>query len=277
MHPDPAPAVTATGLRVVRGTTPILHGLNFSLEPGSITGLLGPSGCGKTTLMRALVGVQRYEGYLQVLGHAPGEPATRGHIGYVTQAPSVYADLTVGANLAYFAALADATPRTARTTGKAHGRSARDAHSDLLARVGLQDYVHTKVGALSGGQRSRASLACALIGEPELLVLDEPTVGLDPLTRRDLWELFYELADDTGATLIVSSHVLDEAAHCDNLLFLREGRLLWDGAPQELLHHTGREDYESAFIAIVESDTSTGTSTGAGTESSAHNPEGDHV
>jgi ABC-2 type transport system ATP-binding protein len=230
-------AVEIERLDVSRGGRPVLHGLTARLEAGRVTGLLGPSGCGKTTLIRSIVGVQRVAGgTVTVLGQPAGTPALRRRVAYVTQAPSVYADLTVQENLRYFAAVLGTPPERI-------GRA--------LAAVDLTDAGHQLTGTLSGGQRSRVSLAAALLGEPELLVLDEPTVGLDPVLRRDLWTLFHRLADD-GATLLVSSHVMDEAARCDRLLLMREGRLVADTTPEELRVRTGEQEMETAFLRLVE-------------------------
>jgi ABC-2 type transport system ATP-binding protein len=204
-------AVTASGLSVRRGGRVVLSGLSFDVRPGSVYGLLGPSGCGKTTLMRAVVGVQQYEGRLDVLGFPAGSPALRGRIGYVSQSPSVYGDITVAENLRYFTAVAGA----------------------------------------GSGRAAQVSLAVALLGEPELLILDEPTVGLDPLLRRELWEVFAGLAA-AGTTLLVSSHVMDEAERCDVLMLLREGEILVAGdSPAELLVRTGALSVEDAFVALV--------------------------
>ena len=215
----------------------VLEDVTCAVRRGSVVGLLGPSGCGKSTLMRAVVGVQTVSsGTVQVLGHPAGQPALRHKIGYVTQAPSVYSDLTVRENLRYFAAVL--------------GAPGADVDR-VVGEVGLSDDVDWVVGRLSGGQQARVSLAAALLGQPELLVLDEPTVGLDPVLRRDLWELFRRLAD-AGRTLLVSSHVMDEAVHCDRLLLLREGRLLADGTVAELCARTGAGDVEGAFLALVD-------------------------
>jgi ABC-2 type transport system ATP-binding protein len=229
-------AVTVTDLVVERGRRRVLHGLTFAVPPGQVTGLLGPSGSGKTTLMRALVGVQVvHSGDVTVLGEPAGSPALRSRVGYVTQAPSVYADLTVRENARYFAAL--------------YGVSAREADA-AIADVGLTDAAGQLVADLSGGQRGRASLACALVGCPEVLVLDEPTVGLDPVLRVELWGRFHALAE-AGTTLIVSSHVMDEAGRCDRLLLLRDGDLLADSTPAQLRVDGRSEDLEEAFLNLV--------------------------
>jgi len=229
-------AVVVRDLVIERGRRRVLQGLSFSVPPGQVTGLLGPSGSGKSTLMRAVVGVQRVRsGAVTVLGEPAGSPGLRTRVGYVTQAPSVYADLTVRENARYFAAL--------------YGRDARAADA-AVADVGLADAARQLVGNLSGGQRGRASLACALVGDPELLVLDEPTVGLDPVLRVELWERFAALAA-AGATLLVSSHVMDEAARCDRLLLLRDGALLADTTPARLRVDGRSDDLEQAFLTLV--------------------------
>jgi ABC-2 type transport system ATP-binding protein len=201
-----------------------------------VTGLLGPSGCGKTTLMRVLVGVQaRVEGDVTVLGEPAGARSLRARIGYVTQAASVYGDLSVHENLAFFA----------RVLGVDRTETQRCLQAvDLVARA---DQV---VRDLSGGERSRVSLAVALLGRPDLLVLDEPTVGLDPVLRESLWATFHRLAED-GAAVLVSSHVMDEAERCDRLLLMREGRLIAAGTPAEVKRGAGAADVEQAFLAIV--------------------------
>jgi ABC-2 type transport system ATP-binding protein len=229
-------AVTVRALEVTRGGIPVLHGLDFGVASGEVTGLLGPSGCGKSTLMRTLVGVQRVaSGQVEVLGAPAGAASLRREIGYVTQQPSVYDDLTVAENLRFFA----------RILGVGDERVA-----ECVALVALDGHAHRIVGRLSGGQRSRVSLAVALLGEPRLLVLDEPTVGLDPVLRVELWDTFHRLADD-GAAVLVSSHVMDEASRCDRLLLMREGRLIADGTPSGLLDRTRAEDIEHAFLSLV--------------------------
>ncbi len=230
-------AVEVAGLTVVRGRREVLHDLDFTIPVGQVTGLLGPSGCGKSTLMRVLVGVQAgITGTVTVFGDAAGSKGLRHRIGYVTQAPSVYDDLTVLENVRFFA--------------RVLGLGADEVTRSLEA-VDLRDRWHDRVARLSGGQRSRVSLAVALLGDPEVLVLDEPTVGLDPVLRRDLWALFHRLAD-AGATVLVSSHVMDEAERCDRLLLMRDGVLIADDSPAGLLSATGAADVEAAFLKIVE-------------------------
>jgi ABC-2 type transport system ATP-binding protein len=235
---DPV-AVSVTSLHVRRGRRDVLADLTLTVERGRVTGLLGPSGSGKTTLMRAIVGVQVVQsGDVRVLGRPAGSPDLRRTVGYVTQAPSVYGDLTTRANVTYFARLA----------GVPAPRAAAQA---AIERVDLSSRAEARVRDLSGGERSRVSLASALVGDPEVLVLDEPTVGLDPVLRRDLWAMFHELAD-SGTTLLVSSHVMDEATRCDRLLLLRHGRLVADETPASLLERTGQPDAERAFLHLLE-------------------------
>ena len=230
-------AVAVEHLQVVRGGAPVLRDLSFAVEQGTVTGLLGPSGSGKSTLIRSVVGVQIVAGgRIEVLGAPAGSAQLRRRVAYVTQAPSVYGDLTLRENLRYFA----------RILGADSGGIDR-----ALETVGLAGLAQRQVRTFSGGQLSRASLATALLGDPELLVLDEPTVGLDPVLRRDLWATFRRLAAE-GATLLVSSHVMDEADRCDRLLLLRDGRLLADETPAELRARTGRQSLDDAFLALVE-------------------------
>ena len=230
-------AVEVRDLVVNRGGREVLKGIGFTIEGGSVTGLLGPSGCGKSTLMRALVGVQELtSGSVRVFGEEAGTSALRSRIGYVTQAASVYDDLTVAENLTFFA--------------KVLGVSG-DQVEESIEAVDLRSHADQVVGRLSGGQRSRASLAVALLGSPDLLVLDEPTVGLDPVLRRDLWKLFHEIAD-RGAAVFVSSHVMDEADRCERLMLMREGVIIADDTPDGIREKTRTDDIESAFLSLVE-------------------------
>jgi ABC-2 type transport system ATP-binding protein len=230
-------AIAIEGLRVRRGGKLVLPDVSVAVRPGVVTGLLGPSGSGKSTLMRAIVGVQVVEaGAVTVRGLPAGAPELRRRVGYVTQAPSVYADLSVRENLLYFARILDVP---------------LDRIPGTIDLVGLRGQTDQVVRTLSGGERSRVSLATALLGEPDLLVLDEPTVGLDPVLRRDLWATFHQLAE-SGTTLLVSSHVMDEAARCDELLLMRDGRIVAAASPAELLARTGADDLEAAFLALAE-------------------------
>jgi ABC-2 type transport system ATP-binding protein len=230
-------AIAVDDLVVSRGGQTVLHGVTAHLPTGSITGLLGPSGSGKTTLMRAIVGVQKVaSGSVTVLGEPAGAPALRRTVGYLTQSPSVYADLTVRENAHYFATLYRGVTKT-------------DADR-AIDDVGLSRAADQLVGTLSGGQRSRASLACTLLGDPRVLVLDEPTVGQDPVLRDDLWQRFHELAD-AGATIVVSSHVMDEARRCQRLVLIREGTVIADDTPAAVLAHTGTDDLDAAFLTLI--------------------------
>ena len=232
-----SPAIETRGLRVVRGGAEVLHELDLDVPVGEITGLLGPSGCGKSTLMRAIVGVQIVQGgSVTVLGEAAGSAGLRARVGYVTQAPSVYLDLSVEENLRYFATIVRAAPARVE---------------EVMRAVDIRQLAGRPVGALSGGQVARVSLATALLNEPPLLVLDEPTVGLDPVLRRDLWRTFRALADG-GTTLLVSSHVMDEADRCDRILLIRDGSILATGTPADLRADTGADDLDGAFLALVE-------------------------
>lgn len=234
---DQGPAVSVADLRVRRGGIDVLRGLDFDVPRGQVVGLLGPSGSGKSTLIRSIVGVQmRVTGRCDVLGLPAGSPELRRRVGYVTQEPAVYDDLTVRENLRYFAV----------TTGA--GRAAVDR---VIAQVDLGGQAGRMVRSLSGGQHNRVSLAVALLADPELLVLDEPTVGLDPVLRRSLWRLFHDLAA-AGVTMLVSSHVMDEASECDRLLLLREGELLADETESSLLARTATSDVGDAFLQIID-------------------------
>jgi ABC-2 type transport system ATP-binding protein len=238
---DQDPAVVVDALSVVRGKKTVLRDLNLVVKRGSVTGLLGPSGAGKTTLIRAIVGVQLVTGgTVTIFGRPAGSPELRSRIGYVTQAPSVYEDLTVQENVRYFASL--------------YGFGAEEAAA-AVADVGLSDAKSQLVRNLSGGQWSRASLACALVARPDLLVLDEPTVGQDPALREELWGRFRALAN-SGVTVVVSSHVMDEATRCDRLLLIRNGGVVADGTPSEILQETGAASMDQAFLTLVRRDDS---------------------
>jgi ABC-2 type transport system ATP-binding protein len=232
-------AIRTRDLTVIRSRRLVLDRLSLDVRSGSVTGLVGPSGCGKTTLIRCLAGVQLIRsGTVEVLGQPAGSAPLGSRVSYMTQASSVYPDLTVQQNLRYFAALSGVTD---------------DAIETVLTDVGLTGQRTALTANLSGGQRTRVSLATALVGNPELLLLDEPTVGLDPVLRRDLWRLFSRLAA-SGRTLLVSSHVMDEAARCE---LMRDGRLIADGSPAQLRELTGEQDLEQAFLQLAERTAST--------------------
>jgi ABC-2 type transport system ATP-binding protein len=230
-------AIEVRDLVVERGKRRVLRGMNCTIARGSVTGLLGPGGSGKTTLMRTIVGVQIVKsGAVTVLGQPAGSPGLRSRIGYLTQAPSVYADLTVRENARYFASLYD-------------GISSADADA-VVRDVGLADAASQLVSTLSGGQRARASLACALVSRPEVLILDEPTVGQDPVLRDELWHQFRAMAAG-GTTVLVSSHVMDEAGRCDRLLLIRDGDLIADDTPDAVRAAAGTNDLDAAFLHLI--------------------------
>lgn len=223
-------------LYVRRGKTSVLCGLNFDLSRGSITGLLGPSGCGKTTLMRSILGVQRIaSGSIDILGFPAGAKPLRHKMAYTSQSLSIYPDISVHDNVAYF--------------GRLVGASRADVEQ-AISRVQLNEYASRPITKLSGGQANRASLACALVGHPEILVLDEPTVGLDPITRQELWQVFRGFAAE-GVTLLISSHVMDEASHCDEVLFMREGKFLAQESIESVQARTSTDNPEKAFLALI--------------------------
>lgn len=259
-------AVEVRDLRVRRGKKTVFDGIDLDVPRGQITGMLGPSGCGKTTLMRSIVGVQKLAGgSVTVLGSPAGSRGLRHRVAYDTQGSSVYTDLTVRQNLAYFARLVGAS---------------MDAVDRVISRVGLADQSRQSVDSLSGGQRNRVSLGIALLGDPELLVLDEPTVGLDPVLRLELWSLFREIAA-AGTTILVSSHVMDEALRCDRLVLLREGQVIADTTPAGLLESTGTNDPEAAFLALIQADseklTDASARPSASTPPSTPKPHGRHA
>jgi ABC-2 type transport system ATP-binding protein len=230
-------AIRIDRLRVDRGGREVLHSVSLEAHEGTITGLLGPSGCGKTTLMRAIVGVQIVRsGTVEVLGRAAGSASLRRDVGYLMQDPSVYGDLTVRENLRYFARVLRVPLARADET---------------IEIVDLREQASQIVRSLSGGQQTRVSLAVALLARPRVLVLDEPTVGLDPLLRRELWRTFAQLAA-RGAALLVSSHVMEEAEHCDTLVLMRDGHIVANVTPDELRRRTGRHALDEAFVALID-------------------------
>lgn len=229
-------AIDIENLRVVRGGHVAIDDVTVRVACGAITGVLGPSGCGKTTLIRSIVGTQIVAGgSVSVLGSPAGSAELRHRVGYVTQDATVYGDLRVVDNVRYFGAL--------------YGADATDV-DEVISTVGMNDHRKALAGNLSGGQRTRVSLACALVAHPDLLVLDEPTVGLDPVLRADLWDRFDRLARN-GTTLLVSSHAMEEADHCQDLLLMRDGRILAHSTPTRLREDTGCQSLEEAFLSII--------------------------
>ena len=228
--------VVAKHVSITRDGKEVLRHINFELEPGKIVGLIGPSGSGKTTIMRAIVGLQKVsEGVVDVLGMESGSAALRDRVGYMAQSSSIYEDLSVAQNIRYFARVLG-YPRT--------------EVNRVITLVDLVPQRRQLVSTLSGGQQARVSLAIALLGRPSLLVLDEPTVGLDPVLRERLWTLFRELSND-GVTLVVSSHVMEEAARCDQLLLIRDGRLLANDTVANIFSSTDTKSVEEAFLKLV--------------------------
>src|SRR6267378_5954358 len=236
---SPTAAVEATDVRKRFGPIEALAGLSLSVYEGEIYGLLGPNGSGKTTLIRGLAGLVRPDaGRLAVFGVAPRVAVSAGRVGYMTQAPALYAELTVDENLRFFAALEGVTDVERRI-------------EESLRTVDLLDRRNSVVATLSGGMRTRISLASTLLHDPRLLLLDEPTVGVDPVLRRDFWSHFRGLAQK-GVTILVSSHVMDEAARCDRLGLIRSGVVLAEGSANDLVARAGTKDLESAFVALAE-------------------------
>lgn len=230
------PVVRVEGLHVTRGGQEVLHGVSIVIEPGSLVALIGPSGCGKTSLMRSLMGVQQHvRGVVEVLGLPAGDPGLRRRIGYMSQGAAVFTDLTVRQNLRYF--------------GRVLG-TGEEQVDKVLEQTDMRPQADQMTGTLSGGQTARVSLGIALLGSPELLVLDEPTVGLDPVLRVELWAQFHQLAEE-GTALLVSSHVMDEATRCDRLVLMRAGRILAAETPADLLAQTGAADAEEAFLTLI--------------------------
>lgn len=230
-------AIKVTDLHVQKSKTLILKGVSFEIQSGKIVGLLGPSGAGKTTLIRSIVGLQKItDGSAEVLGHLAGSRELRGRIGYMAQSSAVYDDLSVRQNLLYFAAVI--------------GVKEADV-AEIIEQVELTNHASQLAGSLSGGQRTRVSLAIALLGHPPILILDEPTVGLDPRLRQEFWRAFRDLAAG-GTSILISSHVMDEARHCDDLLLIGEGQLLAQDSPRVLCSSTGSETIEDAFLKLTE-------------------------
>lgn len=234
-------AVTVKNLSVTfEGRFKALDGVSLDILAGKITGFIGPSGAGKTTLIRVLVGRQNItSGSVNILGQPAGAGKLRGQFSYMTQSLSVYPDLTVRENLTYFA----------RMLGLKR-KAADSAITSVLKQVDLLSHASQVVSSLSGGQKQRVSLGVALLGDPQLLFLDEPTVGLDPVLREQLWKLFRELAS-SGKTVIISSHVMDEADRCDDLVLVRGGKVLAHASPRDFCAQTHSKNVEEGFVKLV--------------------------
>lgn len=230
-------AISIKKLFITKGGKDILRDISVDLDSGRVIGLLGPSGAGKTTLIRTIVGRQKItSGNVDVLGKPAGTKELRSDVSYMTQGIAIYPDLTAEENLRFFAIMTN-TPKS--------------RVSEVLKEVDMPTKAKQITASLSGGEQSRLSLAIALLGDAKLLVLDEPTVGVDPVLRQQLWKLFRKLAE-TGRTLLVSSHVMDEAERCDELLLIRGGELLAHGTPQSLRERSHSKTVEESFLKLVE-------------------------
>ena len=233
--------VTASAEVVAKtfGRVRALDGISLRVGAGEIYGLLGPNGAGKTTLIRCLLGlIVPDSGAVTVLGHRMPNREVMAEVGYMPQSPALYPDLTVHENVTFFAAIHGLD-----------GRTSRERVRELLELVDLASRARSVVATLSGGMRQRVSLACALVHRPRLLLLDEPTVGVDPQLRVELWQRFAHMSAQ-GTTIIVSSHVMDEAERCQRLGLVRFGRLLAEGTAAELRAAAGVERLEDAFLAL---------------------------
>jgi ABC-2 type transport system ATP-binding protein len=236
------PAVEVNKLSFAYGRQKVLDGLSLEVPAGISFGLLGPNGAGKTTLIRLLVGLLKARaGTILTLGRKPS-PHTAHLVGYMPQLPSLYAELSVIQNVEFFARIYRLRERKQRAKQV----------EEVIKLVDLWEDRNKSAGNLSGGMKQRASLACAIVHNPTLLFLDEPTVGLDPELRVTFWEYFSALTKQ-GATLVISSHTMDDAAHCDRLAFMRDGRVIALGSPDELRQATGQEEatLEDAFLYFV--------------------------
>lgn len=225
---------------ILGGKFKALDDITLAVKAGSIMGFIGPSGAGKTTLIKSIVGrLKVRQGSVRVLGSAAGSPVLRRHVSYMSQELSVYTDLNVVDNLTYFGRMKCLDKNTLKA-----------AVHQALELVDLTDKSTSYVSQLSGGQKQRVSLAVALLGNPELLIMDEPTVGLDPSLRENLWELFHKLSSQ-GTTLVISSHSMDEATRCDELVLISEGKIIANDTPKKVMSSTLTDNMEQAFLKLV--------------------------
>ncbi len=233
-----APAIQTHALTKRFGKITAVDNLDFQVEPGVTYGLLGPNGSGKTTLIRLLLGtLSPTSGEASVLGKRVPNQVVRAQVGYMPQATALYEELTIRENVSFYARLT--------------GNSSAARVNEVIDLVDLADRARDPVSTLSGGMKRRASLACALVHQPALLFLDEPTVGVDPQLRVQFWDHF-QVLNEQGVTILVSTHVMDEAERCHRLGLLQSGRLLAEGTANQLRHGAGKETLEQAFLYYAE-------------------------
>ena len=231
-------AATVEGVSKSFGPIHAVRQVTLRAPVGQTFGLLGPSGCGKTTLIRLILGLLApVSGSITVLGEPMPARRVMHDVGYMPQSAALYDDLTVAENISFFATL--------------YGLRSNEAVEQIVRLMELSDRLHSPIHTLSGGMKRRVSLACALVHRPRILLLDEPTVGIDPRLRANFWRHFMQLNEE-GVTIIVSTHVMDEAEHCDRLALMREGRLLVEGTATELRQNVGASTLEEAFLTYAE-------------------------
>ncbi len=229
--------IILSGINHAYGKKQVLNGIDMRVEQGSIYGLLGPSGCGKTTVVKIMAGIlEASAGTAEVLGQTMPQLAMLSQIGYMAQSDALYPTLTAWENLLFWGSL----------YGMKRDMIAKRAE-EVLALVGLEQTMKQPVQSFSGGMKRRLSLAVALLHRPPVLILDEPTVGIDPLLRRNIWRALHDLAD-SGATIVLTTHVMDEADKCSRLAMMRGGRIIAEDEPAKLQAAVGAASIEEAFI-----------------------------
>lgn len=237
-----ASTVNMTGINKRYGSKQVIDDVHLAIEKGQIYGLIGPSGAGKTTLVKMMVGMEKTDsGQVIVLGTKMPNVEMLQHIGYMAQADALYTELTGAENLAFFASLF----KLSRMQQKE-----RIAYTAQL--VQLTEHLNERVANYSGGMKRRLSLAIALIQNPPLLILDEPTVGIDPKLRLSIWEELRRLCDEEGKSIIITTHVMDEAAKCDQLAMIRDGKVIVSGSPQSLMAQYEASNLETVFLQAGE-------------------------